>query len=314
MKKYTDFSIFPLSMRDRKILASAIQNLFTGKTASESDQISRFYRLVEAAKNMSLKKLNQLNQQEGTSIGYITAYRGTKTKTDNKNRNSKMIRDLQKGGVKDYYTLEGRYQEEETGKMKAEQTFLLINPSLEAMMEAAEKYEQDSIIFKSKDNVIGMYNRLDGNVYIAKPGSETKSVKEPTDGKHEGYGEAWTRFRNIGLSYDFVWDDPISFDVKNPKPVTVERLESEGFLKKHEIPKETFKKSPDDGDGYKKRKKERGGIDRDMEREKFLNTRVINPETGNKVLVKSLKSKSQDTDAYQYYLKLKDQWEKSLKD
>lgn len=305
MWKPVSFNIFPLSRQDRKILARHIRGVFTDRTASGSKR-GELQRLIEAAKGVSKKKLKKLNNEKGKTVAYITAYRQSKSKKENKKRNSQMIRELQKSGVKDYYTLQGRYEEQETGEMKNEQTFLLLNPDLKDVMKAAEKFDQDSIIFKGKDNVIGMYNRLEGEVVVAKPGTEEVSVKD--EAGDADYENAWTRFRSIGLNYDFVWSDPIKFDKDNPKPLSIEDLDKKGWLEKHNVNKEDFThKGKSD---YQKKKDDRGGKDRDKARKEFLNKTVKNPETGNDVKIKTLKGKPQDSKAYQEYLKLKKKWEK----
>lgn len=300
---------YSFSYREQKALAKVLAcKKAPFKTACLTTKISFFARVLKVAKDISKNKLKRLNGEHGTSIAYITAFRQGKGLNENKKRNSQMIRELQKSGVKDYYTVQGRYEEQATGEMKQEQTFLLVNPNLSDVILAANKYDQDSIIFKGKDNVIGLYNRLDNEVIIAAPGSEDVSVKRENPGK-PGYDAAYTRFRSIGLNYDFRWDDPIKMDMTNPKEITVADLKKSGWLERQKVNIQDFSRKG--RSVYKdKNKEEKNPRDRDLQ--KFLKTRVRNPETGNEVQISTLKGKPQNSQAYQYYLELSKAWKKSL--
>lgn len=325
---------YSMSFKEQKAFSKILKRAFRIRNASVTQRDALISRLIEAAKALSTRKLKKLNYEKGTSIAYITAYRQDKSKKENKKRNSEMIRKLQQSGVKDYYTIQGRFDEEKlvplqkgekvdpenivekdgkkfkkTKVFVEEQTFLLINPDLKSVMEIAGQYDQDAIIYKGKDNVVGMYSNINNNVIIATPGTEQVSTKDKP-GEHD-YEEAYTRARNIGLNYDFVWDDPVPLDKSNPKPVTIKTLKESGWLEKHDIAESDFSFEPDKP--YREKVEDRGDkINRDDAREKFLKTKVTNPETGNEVQIDTLRKAPADSQAYRLYVQLKEEFDKYL--
>lgn len=301
-----------LSYKEKQALLKIVKAFSGNKTASEKT----LQRLIKIAKDISKKKLERLHQEEGTSMAFITAYRQNLSLKENKKRNNEMLKSFQKSGLKDYYDLDGRYLEEETGKMKGEKTFLLVGPDLKTVMQQADKYEQDSIIFKSKENVVGMYNRLTGDVTIATPMNKEqmsvtdKKVKTKSGDPPPSFEDAWSRFRNIGLSYNFDWDTTFKMNVKNPKPITMKELKSSGFLKKHNLSEKDFKRDEsEDVSTYSKKQRDPEGDDH-----KFYETRVINPDTGRENKLRSLRSAEPGTKAHALFQRLWAQYQKSKKD
>jgi hypothetical protein len=325
MRHIVSFEIYPISHEGVETLKALVKSNLNTKHASKADDI--IPRLIQAAKGIGRSKLQKLLNTEGQTLAFISASRQSKSKKENKNRTEQLIRDLQEMGVRDFYTLKGRYEEEETGEMKSEVSIMPVGISFEDIMTLREKYDQDSIIFKGEDNMVGMYDGKDA--LIAKPLKSTnkKPETEKEKKKHEESnpykkdrikkkevvtdreekGESWTQFRNLGLNFDFLWNDPVTWG-SDKKPTTVNYLQEKGFFDKVGIDPKGYVQEKSDWKSDKKKDKEKSlSVGEDT----FLNTRVKSPETGNMVKIKSLKSRGKDTDAYKFYKKLREEWKKS---
>lgn len=305
-------------------IALVLKPYYNTRTASSPDFNNLLKRSIEASKGMGRQKLQKILNRGGETAAFISASRQTNSRKENKRRTSDLIKDLQgETRTKDFYKLKGRYAEEETGKMKSETSIMAIGLDFEEIMKLREKYDQDSIIFKGKDNVIGMY---DGKqVYISKPLTDApkkkdndspKEKEEPnpykenrkeksevlTDPKEKS--ESWTQFRNVGLSLDFVWDDPVKWD--SNRAISINDLDKSGFFEKHDINPKDYKTEIKDWKKDKK-KKQNSGISRD----EFLKTKVKNPATGNDVQIGTLSKYDKNTPEYKLYLDMLRKWKGS---
>jgi hypothetical protein len=126
------------------------------------------------------------------NIGIVTAFRGRYTKSENLSRNSNLQADIRAAGF-GFYRMEGHYIEgfgSELSKDVKEQSFLVIgdkgndNGKLKGLLKKlGNKYNQDSILYKSFDNKNAM---LIGTQAEDEDGNE---VEFPGFGKEISVGE-----------------------------------------------------------------------------------------------------------------------------
>lgn len=105
---------------------------------------------------LGLREMEKLVEMPGT-FGIVSAYtKGSKSK--NQGRHGELMAELQRRGYtpKQLRPLRGQYFAE-GGGMKAEQSVLVVGMRFEDVVELGKMFGQESVIFKAKDGVLGLY-------------------------------------------------------------------------------------------------------------------------------------------------------------
>lgn len=171
----------------------------------------RVMRDIHAARAIGLKKLRQLHSMDGT-FAILSAYRPL-SKAENKARHGELLRDLQNLGYRKWYDAKGYWTH-------TEKSLLVPNMSFRDAIELGEKYDQDAIVYKSRDGIVGIYDLRTREVMLTGPDISMQDSPE---------GEI-TKFRNTGLTYDLIEDETLPF---GNRPIRREDLETSGFLQRH---------------------------------------------------------------------------------
>jgi|AntDeeMinimDraft_6_1070357.scaffolds.fasta_scaffold13763_1 hypothetical protein len=161
--------------------------------------------IKEAARSIGLNKLKQLHEKRGT-FAILSAYRPL-SKSENQDRHGELIRDLQIMGYRKWYDAKGYWTH-------TEKSLLVPKMNFGDAMQMGHKYDQDAVVFKSMDGIIGIYYMADRTVQLVGPDIEMEAEDD----------DAITNFRNTGLTYD-LYDERIPFR----GPVTKKYLEQKGY-------------------------------------------------------------------------------------
>jgi hypothetical protein len=139
--------------------------------------------LKDAARSIGLNTLKDLHEYRGT-FAILSAYRPM-SKSDNKARHGELIRDLQVMGYRSWFDAKGYWTHTEKSVMVPRMTF-------GHAVELGRKYNQDAVVYKGKDGLVGIYDLRTNTVQVAGPNVDISS--DPAD--------AVTKFRNTGLTYE----------------------------------------------------------------------------------------------------------------
>ena len=165
---------------------------------------------------------------EGKSFGNISAWRGELSRRENKERMARLRRRLEQMGYRPVES-SAAWEDRETGKVYRERSFLVPGARPEDLFELGREFDQDSVIFKSPQGVLGMYDTRGENpkvVLAQRPDGEPayriqaeKPAKRERGPEHETERvepELFSRTRGINFEFDFQWDRPVPFDGETP--------------------------------------------------------------------------------------------------
>lgn len=153
----------------------------------------------EALRKKQLKKMLETD----ATFGVISAYRGG-PKSENQARHGQLIRDLQKLGYK-AIPLRGSWE----GVTEKSVLVPRIKPG--DLFDLGRKYNQDAVIHKSKDGVLGMYHT---------EGEPRAEVAVDPKGR-PGYEIAtdkslYSKGRGLSFEFGFLWGEELPWDGKTP--------------------------------------------------------------------------------------------------
>jgi hypothetical protein len=121
------------------------------------------------------------------------------SKSDNKEKQSGLIRDLQKLGYK-FDHLGGQWEG------VTEKALLVPNIKAKDLFELGRKYGQISVIHKDKSGVVAMHYLKENKVEVAvKP--DASIAAEIAQGN-----ELWSKSRGNSFSFDFLWGQKLPWD------------------------------------------------------------------------------------------------------
>jgi len=213
----------------------------------------------EALRKKQLKKMLGAD----ATFGVISAYQdGPKSK--NQARHGQLLRDLMKLGYRPV-PLRGSWEG------VTEKSLLVPGITPEELFELSRKYEQDAVIHKSKDGVLGMYHTK---------GEPRAEVAVDPKG-HPEYDIAtdkslYSKARGLSFEFGFLWGEELPWDGKTP--ITHDTVKE--FVDDH------YGDKGDKGDGAED--KTRAEFEKAVGDRKFQH-----PDTGNEVLYVSLPAQEQ---------------------
>lgn len=146
---------------------------------------------------LKVKQFNRMLSMPG-EFGILTAY-GPGSKKQNKDRQTKLIKDLQKMGY-DFDHLGGKWEG------ITEKSLLVPDIKASDLFTLGKKYDQISVIHKNKSGVVGMYYPKEGKVEVAiKP--DASIAGEIAEGH-----DLWSKSRGNSFSFDFLWGQKQPWD------------------------------------------------------------------------------------------------------
>ena len=98
----------------------------------------------------SLSRIWQHVENDDKSFGVISAYRADNDPSENKEDHKQLLKDINKLGY-GYIILKGGYKEIDQNEYKEEMSIFIPKISKKEIIELGEKYKQDSVIYKDKD-------------------------------------------------------------------------------------------------------------------------------------------------------------------
>jgi hypothetical protein len=253
----TDLKVrLPMSLRSKIVKLAQENPAYRGALLPVLREIAKTASMEKAA--LRKKQMQKLMGQDGT-FGVISAYQPG-SKKQNKERHGELIRDLQKMGYKPE-TLRGSWEG------VTEQSMFIPNIKPEDLFELGRKYNQDAVIHKSKDGVLGMYHTKGApRAEIAVDAKGDPAFQSATD------KSLYSKSRGLSFEFGFLWGENVPWDGKKP----VSRKEMRSFVK-----------------GRGKGTEEKSDASREKFEEAVEGKKFQHPDTHNEVLYKSLPSEEQ---------------------
>jgi hypothetical protein len=184
-----DPSIKPAAEHHRRLMAAWS---FLPQTTYHQASLDR------QADELRLKNVEAL-MGLGKSFGVLSPYRGDSSKSENQDSSGELIRMLADMGYKKLYPVQGKWKDKK-GKTHTERSYMVPEISFEDLHKLGDHFKQDAVIYKSKDNVIGMYypEQKKAVAAIKADGSPSWSAEV---GKN-----LYSKGRGISFDLGFDWD------------------------------------------------------------------------------------------------------------
>jgi hypothetical protein len=164
---------------------------------------SRWAARIAQQEKLALKQKQFMRMMEqGGNFGVMSAY-GPHSKSENQKRHGQLMADLQKMGYRPT-PLRGSWEG------VAEKSMLIPNMKPEHLFELGKKYDQQSVIYKSKEGVVGMYYPKKG---VAEVAMDPKG--DPQFDLAQDKSE-YSKTRNWSFSLGFAWGKEIPWNGKTP--------------------------------------------------------------------------------------------------
>lgn len=167
------------------------------------------YRTKEAFSGVGQNVIERVYSEPGKTAGVISPWRMDLPRSENKERTTRLVRDLQKMGYT-FFMGKGQYDPDnlpDRRESKWEQSFLVPDIRFEDLIKLGEKYDQDSVIWNGPTGVTGMYFIDEGYAVPATEVPETGRTKED---------EFFSEFRGTGYTTPFMWDLKVPYSKNDP--------------------------------------------------------------------------------------------------
>ena len=141
---------------------------------------------------------------KGQQFGVMSAY-GTGSKQESKGQHGQLMADLQRAGIRKIKTIRGQWDG------VSEKSILIPSINYGLLFQLGRKYDQDAVIYKSADGVIGLYNYRTKTVEIAIDENNDPAFKISQD------PDLFSRIRkNWSFEFGFVFGRKIAWDGRTP--------------------------------------------------------------------------------------------------
>jgi|GEM_PF-6344123 len=192
--------------------------------------VAEFHRLADLKRRQITKLV-----QGPRSFMSISAWKGDRSRSENKAAMARLRRDLEKQGLHPIDSW-ATWKDAETGKLYGEDSFIVPGVTAPQAFEIGREFEQDSVIYRSPKGVLAMYDTrgAEPKAYVAhradgSPAYRVQTEKSPKREKGKGprgrereQEELFSRTRGVNFEFDFLWDHPVRFDGETP--VTPKRM------------------------------------------------------------------------------------------
>ena len=151
---------------------------------------------------LRLKTLEAL-MDKGKRFGVLSAY-GPGSKKENKIRHGELVADLQRMGYK-YEPIKGSWEG------VSEKSVFVPRMSFSDLTKLGRKFEQDSVIYKSPDGIVGMYYLYKGYAEVAVDSDTAKGQIEVSPDS-----SLYSKSRGVSFEFDFLWGQRVPWDGRAP--------------------------------------------------------------------------------------------------
>lgn len=183
-------------------------NLLQNKTKSAFTHDERFLKFAEILQKQALS-VNELNKllSIGGTFGIMSPYIST-AKIENKSRLTKLVQQLQDFGCS-FEFIKGQWFDS-AGKSSTEKSLIIKDIDPAFLFFLGQEYEQDAVIYKNSDGLIGMY-------YLKQPGVEV-AIDELGQQKikYSLSKDLWSKTQGISFEFDFLWGQKLPWDGATP--------------------------------------------------------------------------------------------------
>lgn len=199
--------------------------MMRSKAAFTEAQLDRAIRRLEGstsrtALDKTAIRVNQIEKMlsKGGRFGVLSAY-GPGSKSENKARHGELVRDLQMAGYR-FHDFRGSWEG------VAEKSLLVPDMDWKDLLRLGRKYDQISLIYKSKDGVLGMYYPKKGYAEVAVD-VNTLSPSAQVSMKEDLYSKG----RGVSFEFNFAWEKFVPWDGRTPLQAReVSQLVEKGFF------------------------------------------------------------------------------------
>lgn len=133
------------------------------------------------------------------------------SRSKNQTAQGDLLGDLGRLGYRPRFTkLRAFWKDEGSGHVNQEQSLLLPGIKPEHLFNLGRKYDQDAVIYKSKDGVLGMYHLRSNQVEVAVQLDGTIPWQQ-TVGK-----DLYSKARGNSFSFEFLWGQNLAWDGHAP--------------------------------------------------------------------------------------------------
>ena len=159
-------------------------------------------RVAQEKTALKIRTLQKLLSRGG-AFGVISAYT-TVSKSENQKRHGMLMADLQKLGHRPT-TLKGSWEG------VTEKSLLIPRMRPEDLFKLGRKYEQDAVIYKSKDGVIGMYYTKGApraEVAVDPKGEAAVAIANDPS--------LYSKARGVSFQFEFLWGQEVPWNGSSP--------------------------------------------------------------------------------------------------
>ena len=178
---------------------ASVKGIVIAKVASRwADRQGGLYKLAFKQQ----KFLSLMDKGKGRTLGILSAY-GPYPKSVNQERHGKIMGDLQRMGYRPI-PLKGEWNNVH------EKSLLVPNIAPSDLFTLGREYKQDSVIYKSKDGVVGMYYPQ-GNYAEVAVNPELNPALDVAEGK-----DLYSKTRGWSFGFGFLWGQQVPWDGRHP--------------------------------------------------------------------------------------------------
>lgn len=197
------------------------------RVASQWIQAQLLEAALERQADISKRLMSRIMAEDQT-FGNLSAHREKLSRKENKDRMRRLHAELERRGYKPIPTY-STWTDDKSGNDYGERSYLVPDARPEDMFELGREFEQDSVIYKSKDGTLGMYYTGDKPRAMLAQDNEGRPAfmiqPEKSPKKEQGSGprkkereeeELFSRSRGLNFSFEFDWDTEYPFDGETP--------------------------------------------------------------------------------------------------
>jgi len=186
--------------------------------------LARIVKTAEVLRRLGITEteLDHLHRS-GTQFGIMSAFMDEYSRNENKQRHTELLQYLNSRG----YTWDGVKGSWPSDKKPTgyalESSVIIHNIAYDELITLGDYYNQESVIFKETNELLGMYNLWNNYVIVWFPEKTKWDMEAPRPKKREELGlehQYSTRWRDVELLYGF--DEGIKIPLDRSKPVSTE--------------------------------------------------------------------------------------------
>ena len=176
--------------------------LISPKPNEVAERVARRYASLDKTA-LRVRTLERLLAMGGV-FGVMSAY-GPHPKKQNQIRHGKLVAELQRRGYRRFTTLRGQWEG------IAEKAVFVPDMSYNDLFELGRQFNQDSVIFKNLDGIVGMYYLKGGSAEVAIDPDTNEAAYQISLGK-----DLYSKSRGLSFEFDFLWGQKVPWSGRAP--------------------------------------------------------------------------------------------------